>query len=189
MSLLLRDIVARILAYPQLFDTLRLPQVMRFLEFTHRVWPEIVGHTGQLPVVLTAQPAAFLSSVLNLPPDIITLSWLAFSDMAATYHAEPPLTSLDDSFRLYSNDHRIGAEPLNPPIRFCTRAQCKGAKLGGESLVEARLYTLQRGVLPVFSRSLYCYYKVELQHRLRYTLFSELFCSGSTQRNFPPRIL
>ncbi|KAJ6609392.1 hypothetical protein B0H10DRAFT_1813877, partial [Mycena sp. CBHHK59/15] len=49
-----------------------------------------------------------------------------------------------------------GAEPLNPPVHVCPRPGCNHMTLGEASVVEARLYTLNRGVLPVFSRSLYC---------------------------------
>lgn len=33
---------------------------------------------------------------------------------------------------------------------------CESHKLGEPSVVEARLYTLHRGILPAFSKSLYC---------------------------------
>ncbi|KAJ7369119.1 hypothetical protein DFH08DRAFT_678248, partial [Mycena albidolilacea] len=50
----------------------------------------------------------------------------------------------------------IGANTLGPPLSFCSRPSCDSRKLTKESLVEARLYTLRRGILPVFSRSLKC---------------------------------
>ncbi|KAJ7367255.1 hypothetical protein DFH08DRAFT_1005692, partial [Mycena albidolilacea] len=46
-----------------------------------------------------------------------------------------------------------GAEPLLPPLSHCS--DCK-SDLKEEKVVEARLYTLHRGVLPVFSKSWYC---------------------------------
>ncbi|KAJ7892674.1 hypothetical protein B0H13DRAFT_1625428, partial [Mycena leptocephala] len=53
-----------------------------------------------------------------------------------------------------------GAETTSPPVTVCINETCKSAglaqPLGEESVVEARLYTLRRGVLPVFSKSLYC---------------------------------
>ncbi|KAJ7323238.1 hypothetical protein DFH08DRAFT_711918, partial [Mycena albidolilacea] len=47
----------------------------------------------------------------------------------------------------------LGAEPVLPPI-----ASCLGCKsdLKEEKTVEARLFTLHRGVLPIFSKSWYC---------------------------------
>ncbi|KAJ7169095.1 hypothetical protein C8R43DRAFT_876347, partial [Mycena crocata] len=51
-----------------------------------------------------------------------------------------------------------GAEPLVPPVNSCPRVGCQrhGKTLTDTIDVEARLYTLHRGVLPVFSRSMYC---------------------------------
>ncbi|KAJ7510392.1 hypothetical protein B0H11DRAFT_1701987, partial [Mycena galericulata] len=49
-----------------------------------------------------------------------------------------------------------GAEPLGPPMSQCPGEKCDSHKLGEPSIVEARLYTLHRGILPVFSKSLYC---------------------------------
>lgn len=50
----------------------------------------------------------------------------------------------------------IGAEQILPPIDMCTRAGCKDAHLAEPRKVESRLYTLRRGVLPVYSVSKYC---------------------------------
>ncbi|KAJ7918548.1 hypothetical protein B0H13DRAFT_1607201, partial [Mycena leptocephala] len=50
----------------------------------------------------------------------------------------------------------VGAETLGSPVSFCSRPSCDSRKLTKESLVEARLYTLHRGILPVFSKSLKC---------------------------------
>ncbi|KAJ7086968.1 hypothetical protein C8R44DRAFT_650414, partial [Mycena epipterygia] len=48
---------------------------------------------------------------------------------------------------------QLGAEPLLPPISTCLF--CPGA-LDEEKVVEGRLYTLHRGILPIWSKSLYC---------------------------------
>ncbi|KAJ7238239.1 hypothetical protein C8J57DRAFT_1087014, partial [Mycena rebaudengoi] len=50
----------------------------------------------------------------------------------------------------------LGTETIGPPITSCTHPSCDSAHLGEPSVVEARLYTLHRGILPVFSKSLYC---------------------------------
>ncbi|KAJ7225287.1 hypothetical protein GGX14DRAFT_349519 [Mycena pura] len=49
-----------------------------------------------------------------------------------------------------------GAETIVPPATSCTRAGCNSATLSEKRTVEARLYTLRRGILPIFSQSLYC---------------------------------
>ncbi|KAJ7212741.1 hypothetical protein C8J57DRAFT_1604047 [Mycena rebaudengoi] len=41
-------------------------------------------------------------------------------------------------------------------MEHCSRATCNRTRLGEERVVESRLYTLHRGVLPVFSKSRYC---------------------------------
>jgi hypothetical protein len=107
MPLLAVEILTRLLAHPLLAQSLQFTQIQRFLEFTRRLWPEIVSKTGGVPTVLPPHVAAFLSSVLSLSPELITLSWLAFGDMAATFYHDPTPVSLDDAFRLHSNDHHI----------------------------------------------------------------------------------
>ncbi|KAJ7076951.1 hypothetical protein C8R43DRAFT_966144 [Mycena crocata] len=126
MAFLAVDILTRLLAHPSLATTLQFQQVQRFLEFTRRIWPEIVGKSGVLPA-LPAHPAAFLSAVLQLPPEIIALSWVAFSDIADSFQQDPgPVPpSIDDSFRLHADNHQIGAEPLVPPVNSCPRVGCQ----------------------------------------------------------------
>ncbi|KAJ7234697.1 hypothetical protein C8J57DRAFT_1089536, partial [Mycena rebaudengoi] len=50
----------------------------------------------------------------------------------------------------------LGVETVAPPMSSCPRTGCNSLKLGETKSVEARLYTLHRGVLPIFSKSLYC---------------------------------
>ncbi|KAJ7168262.1 hypothetical protein C8R43DRAFT_876677, partial [Mycena crocata] len=49
-----------------------------------------------------------------------------------------------------------GAETIVSPVSYCTRSSCNSLLLTDKRDVEARLYTLRRGILPIFSRSLYC---------------------------------
>ncbi|KAJ7178438.1 hypothetical protein C8R43DRAFT_872162, partial [Mycena crocata] len=48
------------------------------------------------------------------------------------------------------------AETIEPPMKHCPRPECMSYKMNEVSVVEARLYTLHRGILPVFSKSRYC---------------------------------
>ncbi|KAJ7117828.1 hypothetical protein C8R44DRAFT_626848 [Mycena epipterygia] len=50
-----------------------------------------------------------------------------------------------------------GAECLVPPVSHCPRSGCHNLTLTHPIAVEGRLYTLKRGVLPIFSHSLYCH--------------------------------
>jgi hypothetical protein len=67
----------------------------------------------------------------------------------------------------------LGTEQILPPLTACPRAGCGGAHLSDSRKVEARLYTLRRGVLPVYSVSMYCRRKsqkyVRSKHVLNYT--------------------
>jgi hypothetical protein len=173
MPLLAVDILVRLVAHPSLTKTLQFTQVQRFLEFTRRIWPEIVGKKGVVPDILPSHTAAFLSAVLGLSMEQTALSWIAFSDMSAVFQTDPIPLQLDDAFRLHDNDNRIGisdtsfatlyfihqssgAESLNPPSTTCPRPECCNKSLSHPSVVESRLYTLHRGILPVFSQLLYC---------------------------------
>ncbi|KAJ7334052.1 hypothetical protein DFH08DRAFT_785131 [Mycena albidolilacea] len=76
--------------------------------------------------------------------------------MAAVFHTDPIPLQLNDAFRLHGNDNKISAESLNLPSRTCPRPECRNKTLSHPSVVESRLYTLHRGILPVFSQSFYC---------------------------------
>ncbi|KAJ7273897.1 hypothetical protein C8J57DRAFT_1224805 [Mycena rebaudengoi] len=131
-------------------------QLQRFIEITRRIWLEIVPPGTSRPISLPVHVAGFLSSVLKLPSEIVQLSWHAFADLAEALFLDPGQPSLDDNFRLHAHDYKIGTETIGPPITSCTHPSCDSARLGEPSVVEARLYTLHRGILPVFSKSLYC---------------------------------
>ncbi|KAJ7778015.1 hypothetical protein DFH07DRAFT_766229 [Mycena maculata] len=127
MTFLAVDILTRLVAHPSLAQNLKFTEIQRF---RHRIWPEIVGKSSILPVVIPPHAAGLLLTVLNLRPDIIALSWLAFSDFAESYHINPPL---GDGFQLHAVDHKIGprhssqklgAEPLVPPVNLCPRSTC-----------------------------------------------------------------
>ncbi|KAJ7286256.1 hypothetical protein C8J57DRAFT_1169032 [Mycena rebaudengoi] len=150
------QILERLLAYPSLKDNLKFWQIQRFLEITCRVWLEIVPPGTSRPVILPSHVAGLLCSVLELSMESVHLSWHAFADIAEASFLNPNRISLDDGFRLHSQEHKIGAETIAPPFTVCPHDGCHSARLGEPSIVEARLYTLHRGILPVFSRSLYC---------------------------------
>jgi hypothetical protein len=107
MPVLAFDILTRLVAHPSLAESLQFTQVQRFLEFTRRIWPEIVGKNGVAPDILPSHTAIFLSSVLGLSPELVALSWVTFSDMAAVFHTDPIPLQLDDAFRLHGNDNKI----------------------------------------------------------------------------------
>ncbi|KAJ6452367.1 hypothetical protein DFH09DRAFT_1509552 [Mycena vulgaris] len=156
MAVLAVQILQRLLQHQELAATLQFTQVQRFLDFTKRLWPEILSKDGSIPIKLPPHISAFLSSVLGLQPSIVELSWVAFSDIAATFQQDPASQSMDDGFRLHGHEAKLGPETLAAPFKLCPRPGCNHTKLTKTSVVESRLYTLHRGVLPVFSKSSYC---------------------------------
>ncbi|KAJ7703490.1 hypothetical protein B0H14DRAFT_3173260 [Mycena olivaceomarginata] len=115
------------------------------------MWPEIAPPGKLCPVMLPSPVAAFIASMQALDIDIIHLTLHAFADLAEAYHLEN-LISLDDRFQVHTQER---AESLGPPVLFCMHCSLPQA-LAEESVLEGHLYTLHCGVLPVYSKSLYC---------------------------------
>ncbi|KAJ7761270.1 hypothetical protein DFH07DRAFT_771595 [Mycena maculata] len=147
------QILERLLAHESLYHNLRYSDIQRFFELTHRLWPEILGTETSRPLSLPPPVCDLLASVLQLDTSLIQLTWHAFGDIAEAAYNGPPQPSVDDIFRVHGRTQKLGAEPLRPPITSCLKCQ---HGLGKESIVEGRLYTLHRGILPIFSKSLYC---------------------------------
>ncbi|KAJ7266509.1 hypothetical protein C8J57DRAFT_1617471 [Mycena rebaudengoi] len=153
MALLAVPILEHLLAHPRLAETLQFTQVQRFLEFTKRIWAEIVAKDQIVPTILPPHIRDFLVSVLILEPSLVELCWLAFSDLATTFQQDLSPASLDDGFRMHANEHCIGAESIMPPMEHCSRATCNHTRLGEERVVGIQaLYTASRcsaGVLQI----------------------------------------
>ncbi|KAJ7764575.1 hypothetical protein DFH07DRAFT_770429 [Mycena maculata] len=176
------QILERLLAHESLYHNLRYSDIQRFFELTYRLWPEIRGvqmgivgdavivpgavgvdvgsvdRPNDWPLSLPAPVCDLLASVLQLDTSLIQLTWHAFGDIAEAAYNGPPQPSVDNIFRIHGRTQKLGAEPLRPPITSCLKCQ---HGLGKESIVEGRLYTLHRGILPIFSKSLYCRREVQ----------------------------
>ncbi|KAJ7886648.1 hypothetical protein B0H13DRAFT_1889165 [Mycena leptocephala] len=134
------QILERLLSHDSLKNNLQFVHIQRFFELVRRIWLEITPPQQSRPLMLPSHIADFLASVLNLDTALIQLTWNAFADLIEMSYHDSSQPSVDDVFRIHALPYKIGlAQPL-----------------GEESAVEARLYTLRRGVLPVFSKSLYC---------------------------------
>ncbi|KAJ7578705.1 hypothetical protein C8J56DRAFT_1060151 [Mycena floridula] len=133
--------------------------IIRFLVLVKRLWAEIcgIGPTSTIPLELPSTTVLFLRSVLQLSQHDIQLCWLGFKDLIPGLDGFNQ-TDQDDAFRLHGPTAGVGAEFLQPPITSCSDPKCNryGKALGERRVVESVLYTLRRGVLPVFSHSLYC---------------------------------
>lgn len=169
-------VLERLLAHPSLKANLQFVQLQKFIQLTQRLWLEIVPPgSSSRPVMLPAHITGFLGSVLDLASELVQLCWHAFADLAEAAFLNPDQCSLDDSFRLHAQEYKLGmktllfatllvaqgchssgAETIGPPVTLCPQPSCGSHKLGEPSIVESRLYTLKRGILPVFSKSLYC---------------------------------
>jgi hypothetical protein len=194
-------VIQRLLAHESLSGSLQFVQIQRFFELTHRLWSEIVRPGQPMPTSLPPLVSDFLAAALELDSGRIQLIWSAFSDLAEAAHNTSAQPHLDDIFRLHSHTHSTGlsliylelnstysqsnpgAEPLLPPISCCLHCQ---SNLGEEKTVEGRLYSLHRGVLPIFSKSLYCRCMISLlllcwlskkPQSMSYSLLQQLFCT------------
>ncbi|KAJ7732954.1 hypothetical protein B0H14DRAFT_2639710 [Mycena olivaceomarginata] len=107
---LARLILKRLLAHESLMNNLQFGQVVRFLDFTNRVWDEIVLPDQYHPLELPAHIVQLLGAILNLDPSLIQLMWSAFVDIAEASHQEREglEPSLDDAFRIHAHSHQIG---------------------------------------------------------------------------------
>ncbi|KAJ6478621.1 hypothetical protein C8R47DRAFT_639257 [Mycena vitilis] len=148
------QILERLLQHKSLKENLQFFHIQRFFELAVRLWFEIVPPDRLRPLVLPLPVADFMSAVLELDTDIVQLTWTPFGDLAEATYANGAPDSVDDDFKKHGHGHELGAETLVPPMTSCTRAGCNSANLSEKRPVEARLYT--RGILPVFSKSLYC---------------------------------
>ena len=102
-------VLERLLAHPSLRDTLTWTQVLRFIRFSHRLWPEISGFSTSLPQLLPPEICGFLSSVLGLENNLVQLCWTAFGDMISLLEPGPNHVQDDDMFRVHGHEHGIGA--------------------------------------------------------------------------------
>ncbi|KIM76724.1 hypothetical protein PILCRDRAFT_77520 [Piloderma croceum F 1598] len=166
-----RQVLECLLAHPSLRDTLTWPQVQRFLDFARRILPEIRGSFEALPLALPPHVCGFLGVMLSLEESLIQLCWTAFSDMILLLEGEVSAMSDDDLFRVHGHEFAIGTEQILPPMSKCPKSGCNNGHLTESRKVESRLYTLKRGVLPVYSLSTYCrrcstryYHNYSVQH-------------------------
>ncbi|KAJ6476418.1 hypothetical protein C8R45DRAFT_379283 [Mycena sanguinolenta] len=150
------QVLERLLAHDSLKENLQFIHIQRLLDFFNRLWPEIVPPQQSRPSSLPLPITNFLASALDLEPSLIHLVWCAFGDLAEASYAAGPPPSLDDLFRIHAHPYKLGAENLSPPVSYCVHPGCNSNPLGEPSVVEGRLYTLRRGVLPIFSKSTYC---------------------------------
>ena len=104
-----KDVLGRLLAHPSLRDTLTWTQVQRFIQFSRRLWPEILGPSASAPQILPLEICGFLSSVLGLDHNLVQLCWTAFGDMVSSLDPGPNHSQDDDMFRVHGNEHGVGA--------------------------------------------------------------------------------
>ncbi|KAJ7126519.1 hypothetical protein C8R43DRAFT_1134848 [Mycena crocata] len=149
------EILRRLELHRSLAENLQYKQIQRFLELIQRLWPEIVPPQSLAPVILPQPIVQFLASVLNLEIGLVHLLWHAFGDLGQSFFCDDQ-PSINDSFRVHGHEHELGAETIEPPMKHCPRPECMSYEMNEVSVVEARLYTVHRGILPVFSKSRYC---------------------------------
>lgn len=112
MSMLMQELLHRLLSHPSLNNTITFNHLQRFIHFTHKLCPEIisnhdqaiVNHTLQLP----SHIEAFLASVLTLDISIVKLCWVAFGDLVIRDKDQDIGPSDDDLFREHGFEYKIG---------------------------------------------------------------------------------
>ncbi|KAJ7792419.1 hypothetical protein B0H14DRAFT_3160262 [Mycena olivaceomarginata] len=102
------QILTRLLSHNSLKDHLQFGQIQRFLELARQLWLEIVPPSTARPIVLPKNIASFMSSVLELKPEIIQLTWHAYSDLAQALFNAPSEPSLDDNFKQHGHAQQLG---------------------------------------------------------------------------------
>ncbi|KAK6997064.1 hypothetical protein R3P38DRAFT_3065783 [Favolaschia claudopus] len=85
---LAQTILEQILAHTSLKENLQFHEVVRFLDFTRRIWVEVVPPEENPPLELPANVARLLAAVLNLEHATVQLMWVAFRD-PRVYHGKP----------------------------------------------------------------------------------------------------
>ncbi|KAJ7695408.1 hypothetical protein B0H17DRAFT_1131459 [Mycena rosella] len=106
------------------------------------IWLEITPPGQPRPILLPPKVGNLLGGILDMETSLMQLTWQVHADLAETI----------------KNSCRAGVETVVPPTSVCLQPGCNSAPLREEMVAEARLFTLCRGVLPIFSKSLYCRY-------------------------------
>ncbi|KAF8579378.1 hypothetical protein K439DRAFT_1620562 [Ramaria rubella] len=159
MATLANEFLQRLTDHPSLRDTITFEFLQRFIHLTHKLCPEIISlHVNPVPdtIQLPLHVERFLSSVTAVDISVVKLCWIAFGDLILKDRDTLIISSDGDIFREHGHEYHIGAEHLRPPSRTCSKVQCQGHHLVDERKTEGQLFTLRRGVLPVWAVSSYC---------------------------------
>lgn len=104
-----RDVLERLLTHPSLRDNLTWTHVQRFLRFSQRIWPEILGTSTSPPLLLPGNIQSFLGSVLDLEQNLVQLCWTAFNDLVPSLDdGLGKSTHDDDMFRIHGHEFLVG---------------------------------------------------------------------------------
>ncbi|KAK0217792.1 hypothetical protein IW262DRAFT_1463032 [Armillaria fumosa] len=124
-------------------------QLFQFFRLVRRIAPATFDRSEEY---LQGNELDFLATVLHLTKPIVAECWLKLRPLVYLIPARNTPAD-DDHFRRHGVGHKVGAMriPNQPPT--C----CDNRPLKADSVTEARLYALTRGVLPIFVKSYYCH--------------------------------
>ena len=106
------------------------------------------------PVQLPPAATGFLSDTLQIDTTLVDSLWVATSQFI---WAERSSTgNILEAFISHGPAHNLGAMELLPPTRHCLRAECEANHLVEPRRYQANLFTIDRGVFPVWTNPLYC---------------------------------
>jgi hypothetical protein len=102
------QILERLLQHSSLRNNLQFFHIQRFFELARRLWLEIVPPGKARPLVLPSDIINFLSSVLELEPPTVQLTWTAFGDLAEAAYISGEPVSLEDNFKSHGHPYKLG---------------------------------------------------------------------------------
>ncbi|KAK6984509.1 hypothetical protein R3P38DRAFT_2575937 [Favolaschia claudopus] len=152
------ELLYRLASHEALASTLTWGQLRGCTAISKKLWPEIMlgrRDTESPPENLPAKIRDFLGCALDLEQTLVQQTWTVLANSIQGFTLDQSLLD-DDLFRMYGVQQELGAEMIFPPYTHCTETTCRATFLTDPARVEARLFTLHRGVLPVFSVSTYC---------------------------------
>ncbi|KAK0187162.1 hypothetical protein F5146DRAFT_1142104 [Armillaria mellea] len=132
----------------KLGKTLTWDQLLLFLWLAHRIVPPAYVLSKE---TLESNKVEFLTAAMNLPAPTISKAWLLLRPLVYLLLLSTRASD-NDVFQWLGADCKVRAAriPKAPP-------QCCGAtNLPVKALIEARLYTVSWGLLPIYVKSYYC---------------------------------
>ncbi|KAF8809420.1 hypothetical protein BYT27DRAFT_7254557 [Phlegmacium glaucopus] len=163
-------------SFPEALNHDMLIKISSFLLYTSQFKNDILlaqasnGPAGDPPLFLPQSVAIILSNLCDIDLASSDKLWSYLKD--AVWHYAETAKVVDERFKCYGKD--LGFSSLYPPVNYCINGQCKpaakGLKLQKTDQTQGVLYTLDKGVHPVWVITFQC---VECQRAYYHNYFME----------------